>query len=406
MSVTISFSTDLFDGLTAELYDTAFSPFSFAPDATDTVNNGRATFNLTPPNPFALRIADSGTGVARSGFLTLDAGEVDAAGDFNITFLVMRITDPADTTINPTTLTAGITPLTEGALTVTTLVVAPAPPNLRATGTGTYNAGILGNIPITFTYDFSLSPVGHALSSRVIDVDTVSTTVTGTSGGLLGFLVNAIVNLIGVLFNGTIADQIEDAVQEEVDQAVADAFAAANAPPEAFATLRSVVVNATSVVIDPFVLIPLSALDCGALVSSGSVQIRDAGQLRKLRMMRDTVLRGTPQGEAYIALFRQHSPEVIRILAMNPRLLKQVDLLVEQGLTEYSEEAPGKGHLSPGTAKLGKEVLQKIAEAGSLQLRRTIEMALEDVDQFVERPVSDVLEENTAAVRKLVRDTR
>lgn len=408
MSTEIVFSTRDFDGLTAELYDTSFSPFLFAPDATDTISNGRATFNISPPNPFAVRVANGGA-FLRTGFLPLDVGEVDSNGDFSASFLVMRITDPADTTLTLATLGAGISlPISEGAMTVTSLALATAVTNgtrhLRATGAGTYAAGFLGNIPFTYTYDFSLSPVSNALSSRVIDVDTVATTVTGSSGGLLGWLVNAIVNLIGVLFNGKISDQIEESVQEQVNTAVDNAFASAGAPDEAFATVRSVTVNPANVVIDPWVSIPMSALDCASLISSGSVKVRDAAELRKLRLMRDKALRGTPQGEAYIALLQQHSAELLRLLAARPRLLKEVDALVKEGLADFDDEAPGKGRMSKGTAKRATAVLQVIAESGSPALRRTAELALQDMEQFVGRPVGEVLEENTAMARKLMRE--
>ena len=408
MSTNITFTTSDFDGLTAEMYDASFSPFLMGPDATATISNGRASFNINPPNPFAVRVTD-GRAFLRTGFLTQAVGEIDANGDFGASFLAMHLTDPADTTITLATLAAGISvPITEGALTVTSLALATAVRsgvrNLRATGAGTYAAGFLGNIPIAYTYDFKLSPIGSALSSRVIDVDTVSTTVTGTSGGLLGWIVNAVVSLIGILFNGTISDQIEASVQEQVNTAVDDSFASAGAPPEAFATVRSVTVNPANVVIDPWVSIPLSALDCASLISSGSVRVRDPQQLRKLRAMRDNALRGAPQGEVYIELLRQHSPELLRILAANPRLLKRVDELVKRGLSEYDESAPGKGQLSGETAKMGLALMGDVAELSSPELRRTLELAQEDVQQFVGRPVSAVLEENTAVAGKLARE--
>ena len=407
MSTNITFTTSDFDGLTAEIYDASFSPFMMGPDATTTINNGRASFNINPPNPFAVRVTD-GRAFLRTGFLTQAVGDVDANGDFGASFLVMHLTDPADTTITLATLAAGISvPITEGALTVTSLALATAVSggvrNLRATGAGTYAAGFLGNIPVAYTYNFRLSPIGSALSSRVIDVDTVSTTVTGASGGLLGWIVNAIVSLIGILFNGTISDQIEASVQAQVNTAVDNAFASAGAPSEAFATVRTVTVNPANVVIDPWVSIPLSALDCASLISSGSVKVRDPKQVRKLRAMRDKALRGTPQGEVYVDLLRQHSPELLRILAANPRLLKGVDEVVKRGLAEYDEEAPGKGQLTGETAKMGLALMGDVAELSSPELRQTLEMAMKDVDQFVKQPVSKVLDDNTEAARKLAR---
>jgi hypothetical protein len=337
----------------------------------------------------------------RTGFQAHDIGEISGS-DFSASILVMHITDANDTTIMIADLEDSIAlPISEEELTVNTLNLSSAGGNLQANGSGTYDAGIAGNIAVNYTYDFSLDPVTSALSSRVVDVETVSTSVTGAQGGLLGWLINGIVNLITLLFKGTIAARIEDSVQAQVDAAVAAAFAAAGAPDEAMATVRSVTINTDSVVIDPWVSIPLAAIDCGALLSSGSIKIRDRKQLRKMRRMRDRVLRYTPQGHVYIKLLKRHSPELVRILARRPRLLKQVDRLVKQGLAEFSEERPEDGVLTAETAKMGKELMQQLAKEASPNLRRTIEMTLPDVDQFVNTPVRKVLDRNTEALRKL-----
>ena len=403
MAMEFVFSSSDYDGMTAELYNaTVVFPFPI-PVAFATVSNGRVSFAVSAFNDFALRVQD-GTTFLRSGVQELSLGEVDSNGDFSITYLVMRLTDPADTVISTATLAGGISlPISQDGLTVSTMTLSTVGGNMRATGSASYSAGILGTIPVNYTYDFSLEPVTSALSSRLINVETVNTSVTGAVGGLLGWIVNIIVSIIALIFKGRIADSSEDEVQNQVDEAVENQFASSGAPDGTMATLRSVSVSGGNITIEPFVLVPLAALGCPFMISSGSIKVRDRRQLRKLRAMRDRALSRSPQGEAYIALLRQHAPELVRLLAANPRLLKQADALIRRGLEEFDEEAPEKGVLSKESATAAKELMKALAsdKNASRDLRQTIERTLPDVDEFTGRPVREVLESSNEKLRKL-----
>jgi hypothetical protein len=393
----IRFLSTEFDGAVAELYGLSLP---WAPMEVEIVSGGIATFS-TDVNPFAIRIRDGGDTLLRTGLQDYSIGTVEPNGDFSVHFITMRITDPADTVIPLSTLEAEISlPITDGGMTVSSLNLATVGGNVRATGSGSYSAGILGRIPFDYTYDFDLDPVTGALSNRIIDVDSISTSIVGTAGGLLGWITNAIIGLISALFNGRISDQIEETVQSQVDSAVEQAFFDAGAPDSSMATLLNVTESGNSVTIDPLVCVPLSAIDCASLLTGGSVKIRSPKQLRKLRLMRDKVLRNHPQGDAYIELFKRHSPELIRLLARNPRLLKIADELVKRGLNEFDEDNPGKGMLSAETAQLAERMMQRVAREASPQLRRSIERTLPEVKQFVGKPVSRVLDDNVAEMKK------
>lgn len=403
MTMEFVLSSSDYDGMSAALYNAA-TPFGI-PVAAGSINNQRVTFNVPAFNNFALRVADSNT-VLRSGIQQLSIGSVDASGDFSVTYLVLRITDPADTVIPTGSLAASMSlPIVEGDLTITTMTLTTVGGNLRASGAATYRAGILGNIPVNYTYDFSLAPVTAPLSSRLLNVVTVSSTVTGAATGLFGWLVNAIVNLLTFIFQGTIADRIESTVQARVDAQIAAQMSTSGAPATAQATLRSVSMSGGNVTIEPFVMLPLSAIGCPAQLSSGSIALRDRGQVRKMHAMRERVLKGTPQGEAYIMLLRQHAPELVQLLAADAKLLRQVDALVKRGLEDFDESAPERGVLSKESARAAMELLRALAaqERCSPALRATVERTLPEIEQFVGRPVRTVLDENSAALRKLMR---
>lgn len=403
MTMEFVLSSSDYNGMSAALYNAA-NPFGI-PVAAGSINNQRVTFNVPAFNNFALRVADSNT-VLRSGIQQLSIGSVDASGDFSVTYLVLRITDPADTVIPTGSLAASMSlPIVEGDLTISTMTLTTVGGNLRASGAATYRAGILGNIPVNYTYDFSLAPVTAPLSSRLLNVVTVSSTVTGAAAGLFGWLVNAIVNLLTFIFQGTIADRIESTVQARVDAQIAAQMSTSGAPATAQATLRSVTMSGGNVTIEPFVMLPLSAISCPAQLSRGSIALRDRGQVRKMHAMRERALKGTPQGEAYSMLLRQHAPELVQLLAADAKLLRQVDALIKRGLEDFDESAPEKGALSKESARAATELLRALAaqEHCSPALRAVIERTLPEVEQFVGRPVRAVLDENSAALRKLMR---
>jgi hypothetical protein len=399
MTMEFVLSNSDYNGMSAALYNAA-NPFGI-PVAAGSINNQRVTFNVPAFNNFALRVADSNT-VLRSGIQQLSIGSVDASGDFSVTYLVLRPTSPV---ISAASLAASMAlPIVQGDLTVSTMALATVGGNLRASGTATYRAGILGNIPFNYTYDFSLAPVTAVLSSRLLNVVTINVSVTGAAGGLFGWLVNAIVNWLTIMFQGIIADRIESTVQARVDAEIDNEMSASGVPATAQATLRSVTMSGGNVTVEPFVMLPLSAIGCPAQLSSGSIALRDRGQVRKMHAMRERALKGTPQGEAYILLLRQHAPELVQLLATDAKLLRQVDALIKRGLEDFDELAPEKGVLSKESARAATELLRALAvqKRCSPALRAVIERTLPEIEQFVGRPVRAVLDENSAALRKLM----
>ncbi len=400
MTMEFVLSNSDYNGMSAALYN-ATTPFAI-PVAVGSVNNQRVTFSVPAFNNFALRLADSNT-VLRSGVQQLSIGSVDASGDFSVTYLVLR---PASPVISAASLAASMAlPIVDGDLTLNTMALATVGGNLRASGTATYRAGLLGNIPFNFTYDFSLAPVTAVLSSRLLNVVTINVSITLAVGGLFGWLINAIISLLTAMFQGRIADRIEGTVQARVDAEINSQMSSSGVPATAQATLRSVTMSGGNVTVEPFVMLPLSAIGCPAQLSSGSIALRDRGQVRKMHAMRERALKGAPQGEAYIMLLRQHAPELVQLLAADPKLLSQVDALVKRGLEDFDESAPERGVLSKESARAATELLRSLMaqERCSPALRATIERTLPEIEQFVDRPVRVVLDENSAALRKQMR---
>ncbi len=397
MSMHIDFLARSFDGATAELYSTAMP---WAPLQSVPIQDGVARFTSNAPQ-FAVRIRNGGHTLLRTGLQNHLVGSSDSSGTFVARFVGYRPTSASDTTLALSTLTAGIQlPLVQNGLTVTALSLATVAGNIRATGSGHFVAGVLGTVPFDFTYTFDLVPDTGALSTRLVTVQTIDASIVGTSsGGLMAWIRNWIITYITIMFNSLVALMIEATVQAQVDAAVQQAFSEASAPAGSMATLQSISQTGGAVVIDPMISIPFVSIDCASMVTGGSVQLRSPRQIKKLRRMRDMVLRRFPQGEAYIELFKHHSPELLGLFARRPELLAGVDKVIERGLREFDEDTPEAGVLSDETAGLVERLFERLAREASPSLRRSIELATPDVRAFVGVPVKQTFERELERAR-------
>jgi hypothetical protein len=165
-------------------------------------------------------------------------------------------------------------------------------------------------------------------------------------------------------------------------------------------TVRDVTINpATGVTIDAFALLVTDNL-CPATLTSGSLRRRPRKQVRKMRLMRDNVLQKHLQGRAYVGAFESHKRELLQILVQNPRLLKQLDEVVELGLKDFREKSPNKGVLSQKTAARMVRLMQETSETASPELRVVLNSLAPEVKTFTGRPVVEVLDETEAKLKR------
>lgn len=408
MTTRLQFFSDLLDGATAQLWTTQSSLGGGFPIGSiggipmvadsDTVTGGLATFAPPPVSPFAFRVVDGDTLLMRSGPLDLTAGTVDEeTGDFSIAYFIIQPTQP--TVIAPTAL-AGLLPAVpmttnddngDPEFTMNSIGLSITGNTLTATGTGVYLQTAIGG-PVAFTYEFRLKPVRSPFGTdRLLKVETVRSTVVSTSGGWLGFLVDTITNIVLWIMEEDIARRIEKTVQTAIDAAIADSLASAGAGEGVTVSVMSVAMDSvTGITIDALAALNTQGL-CPTEVSAGSVRLRPAAQVRALAAMRDRVLRGTPQGEGYLALFRKYRKELLWLLLRNPELLKQADAVVATGLKDFAADDPGNGVMSKATADAAARLLEMVGKLGSPELAALSRGLVADVRRFVGRPVAQVL---------------
>jgi hypothetical protein len=402
-TTTVKLNSNDYDGATAELYDASAPPMPFLPVAIPIaavkVANAQMTFPVAAPAAWAIRVRDGDT-LLRSGVRGQSVGQLDGS-DFTANFLALRITDQDQTTLSFADLQDEIElPIVEDELTITSLSLSATGGHVRATGAGTYQAAIVGAVPIAYTYDFALNPVTAPLSTRLMDVTTEDVSVVGTAGGISGWMLNLVVGLVTFLFQGRIADELRSAVQARVDEAVGAQLSGSQVPAGTSAHLRTISVSSSGVKVDPHVLVPMSTFTCPIAFVAGPTAVGATGQLPALRAMRDQVLARHVRGQAYVALLERHGPELVRLLADDAELRRAADQVIAAGLRDFDPRAPARGTLRPETADAATRLMEAAARRASPTLRTVLRSTIGEVREFVGRPVESVLADSTRQLER------
>ena len=101
-----------------------------------------------------------------------------------------------------------------------------------------------------------------------------------------------------------------------------------------------------------------------------------------MRQYRDTVLRKTPTGRAYVKLFYRHALEVTAILVKNPSLAADARNILNTMLPEVKAAAQGKA-VTISQAQIDGiiSILNAIGSEASPDLKRSIQRIKRDLGQ-------------------------
>ena len=108
----------------------------------------------------------------------------------------------------------------------------------------------------------------------------------------------------------------------------------------------------------------------------------DQGNLSLMRQYRDTVLRKTPTGRAYVKLFYRHALEVTAILVKNPSLAADAKTMLNRMLPEMEVAIQGKAiNISQAQIDNMISALNAIDSEASPDLKRSIQKIKRDLRQ-------------------------
>jgi hypothetical protein len=402
MSVSLTFiEGDNIEGFQATAWNNLVFP---TPIQETTISDGIASFSEVStllPLPVSYAVASEVGTVFRSG---LESSPADQQFAIFRTSTLVGADSPDPSVIAPTQL-QGMLPqmpttlqdsgdvtitLNSGALVLGT-------DQITLTGNVTYVQRSFGTIQLfsvtgEITYEFTLSPftVPWDLSTLLV-VDELGFNLSSDYGGPVGWIANAIVSGINNVFGGLLAGKVTTFIQAAVDIAIADSLSNDSIP--AGTTLSS-----ENVTIDPvagldahvWATLPASVL-CPSGPTSGSVRLRSAGELTRMRAIRDHLLGLSPQGRAYVSLFYEHGPELTGILVRYPNILRQADTVVAGVLRDLPVDRLDDSHLSEKTLSAISDFLDTTSEVAKPALRRAISAVRPDLNAFVGVPVAAVL---------------
>ena len=101
-----------------------------------------------------------------------------------------------------------------------------------------------------------------------------------------------------------------------------------------------------------------------------------------MRQYRDTVLRKTPTGRAYVKLFYRHALEVTAILVKNPSLAANARTVLNTMLPEARAAVQGKAvTISQAEVDGITSILNAISSEASPDLNRSIQRIKRDLQQ-------------------------
>jgi hypothetical protein len=108
----------------------------------------------------------------------------------------------------------------------------------------------------------------------------------------------------------------------------------------------------------------------------------DQVKLSLIRHYRDTVLRKTPTGRAYVKLFYRHALEVTAILVQNSSLAADAGTILNTMLPEVTKAVQGKA-VTMSQAKIESiiSILNAIGSEASPDLNRSIQRIKTDIKQ-------------------------
>jgi hypothetical protein len=242
--------------------------------------------------------------------------------------------------------------------------------------------------PFDYTYRFTLSPYRSIHQpTRLFTITPETAYIEPTATGFWGGVVNFLVSFLLGFFRDNIRSTLESAVQSSLDASLATWLLTGEART---VTLAEVKTNPDGVTVDGLAWVRVVDT-CACAPSSGSIRLRPPKQMRQLRLIEMRVLRGTVQGEAYLALLRRYNRELIELFITQPELLRSLDVAIARLLQDFKGGDLRKGKVSPPTSDALFQLGEMIARIASPELRAVVTGLLKDAKAIVGQPIDTML---------------
>lgn len=268
-----------------------------------------------------------------------------------------------------------------------------AGPNLMASGHVAVVVWGNNTLSVGYNYTFSLTGTAHPLDpDQILGVKSLGLDFYDVAGN---WWLNLLLDILQGILEREISRSMETTIKNILHEEISTQLAQENVPEETVITVEKIEITPTGVIFYATGTVNLQYI-CPSSVNtqtvSGRAAFRDANQIQQMHHIRDRLLKGTPRGEAYMTTFKRHSPELVRILIKHPKLMKDVDKMVEAILRDFGGDVE-QGQLSEETAKRVIDLGNRVKENASLRLRAAIEVLTPEVYEYTQRVPRNVLQD-------------
>jgi hypothetical protein len=370
------------------------------------VTSGKAVFQNETATSFAVLVRIGAETIARTGIIGQESGLLnEQTGDLDSYYIIQEDGSPIVITTDQlkNSMPEGSTTYDDEngspVFRIDDIDIDIEGDRCVTEGKGEYLGGGAGNI--TFSYDFRLHPDWSLTDAgRILRVETVSCKVKSVNRGFWGAINNFFVNIVLWVLRNRLSETIKDAVQQivnnEIDRLIDDTLQEREIDKEGLTvTIRSSAIDAsTGITVHPAVLINALSL-CPTRMSSAKMDVKSRSGDRSLKLMRDSVLKGTKRGERYVRLFELHRKESVRLLLTQPDLLKQAVATLETGIHDFRGDEPGKGVMSEATALEAAKLLKMIEELAASGISDAAGSLVKEIQDFAGQRVDEVMKRDS-----------
>jgi hypothetical protein len=337
------------------------------PIMTDTVDSRyQATFtNPTGRDNVAIVLKNGGKTYARSN--SIDLSQFSPSGTNRI------YVTPMEKLLTLTELRGFVpaTPFTQDNVKVTSATLSLSGGNLKVSGKAESDGWWFFDFTLEFEYTFSLQPVKNPVwvleNVQLLVVEKEDFKLTGK--GILQ-------DVLLVFAKGTIRKKFEERLQTELDAVIDDQLSAL---PDYSATISTVTVGSSSVTLKIYLVgtRSLCAFATSPPASMGS-KARTKAEVNKMHAIRDTVLKPSVKGQAYVAALDKHKLELSRILSGSPAAANSFHAALGAFLAENAKTRANPT-LSEKSIAAAKTAIAEIRTLASPVLRASLDQLGKDL---------------------------
>ncbi len=357
----------------------------------------RAVYDNQPQEQeIAIVLSRNGERYARTNSLDLDDLSTSDDNEIDVSSLSQVLSEAELATFVPPT------PFTEDNVTVTSASVDLDGGHLVLSGDAESDGWWFFDFTLEYEYTCDLVPVTLPLwGSDNADYLSIRQVDFNLSGA------NIIQDILLIFARGAIRSRLEDRLESDLNAAVREELEVVDGPA---ATVSDVDITDTSLTIEltfaglePLCPLAMATAPPAAMAGPASASApataarrrrmwsRAGSEVRRMRRIRDEVLKPSVEGRRYIKMFHRHRPEVARLMAERPDLADVVHQAVDQINRDVGREGLAQLTVPSQSIEAGRRAIKALTKVASPDLRQDLAVVDDRLKGKTELTVDELL---------------